>query len=131
VTFLILPISSFVLPSAYKPTLKMEVVESSEALIYAQQITMHHIQGDSNLNNIVACKPVAKQRPVNSNRGTVFSVQSVPRCYNQDKLGGVSRSRVAVAETRGHFENPEDGERSPLRAVTRKRLVKTQEASKT
>jgi hypothetical protein len=30
---------------------------------------------------------VTRQRPVNSNRGTVFTVRSVPRCYKQDKLG--------------------------------------------
>jgi hypothetical protein len=30
---------------------------------------------------------VTRQRPANSNRGTVSSVQSVPRCYKQDKLG--------------------------------------------
>jgi hypothetical protein len=31
-----------------------------------------------------------------------------------------------VAEARGHFENPEEGERPPLEAVTRQRPVKTQ-----
>jgi hypothetical protein len=34
----------------------------------------------------VACRPVARQRPVKSNRGTVFSVRSVTRYYKQDKL---------------------------------------------
>jgi hypothetical protein len=29
---------------------------------------------------------VTRQRPVNSNRGMIFSVQSVPRCYKKDKL---------------------------------------------
>jgi hypothetical protein len=29
---------------------------------------------------------VNRQRPVNSNRGTVFNVRSVPRCYNPNKL---------------------------------------------
>jgi hypothetical protein len=29
---------------------------------------------------------VTRQRPVNSNRGMVFSVRSVPRCCKQDKL---------------------------------------------
>jgi hypothetical protein len=28
-----------------------------------------------------------RQRPSNSNRGTAFSVRSVPICYKQDKLG--------------------------------------------
>jgi hypothetical protein len=36
-----------------------------------------------------------------------------------------------VAATRGLFENPEEGERPPLEAVTRLRLVKTQQAEKT
>jgi hypothetical protein len=35
----------------------------------------------------VACRPVARQRRINGNRGTVFSVRSVPRYYKQDKLG--------------------------------------------
>jgi hypothetical protein len=35
-----------------------------------------------------------------------------------------------LAEARGQFGNPEEGERPPLEAVTRKR-VKTQEAEKT
>jgi hypothetical protein len=43
----------------------------------------------------VICRHVARQRPptavtrqqlVNSNRGTVLSVRSVPRCYKQNKL---------------------------------------------
>jgi hypothetical protein len=33
----------------------MDVVLSFEALIYAQQTTMHSIPGDSDLDNIVAC----------------------------------------------------------------------------
>jgi hypothetical protein len=33
---------------------------------------------------------VTRQRRVNSNRGTVFSMQSVPRCYNHCKLAVVS-----------------------------------------
>jgi hypothetical protein len=43
------------------------------------------------------------------------------RCCNCDKL---------VAEARGQFGNPEEGERPPLEAVTR-RLVKTQQTEKT
>jgi hypothetical protein len=31
-----------------------------------------------------------------------------------------------VAEARGQFGNPEEGERPPLKAVTRQRLLKTQ-----
>jgi hypothetical protein len=30
---------------------------------------------------------VTRQRPVNSNKETVFSVRFVPRCYKQDKFG--------------------------------------------
>jgi hypothetical protein len=30
---------------------------------------------------------VTRERPVNSNRGTVSSVLSVLKCYKQDKLG--------------------------------------------
>jgi hypothetical protein len=30
---------------------------------------------------------VTRQRHVNNKRGTVFSVQSVPKCYKTDKLG--------------------------------------------
>jgi hypothetical protein len=70
---------------------------------------VHQNPGDSNLNTIVACRPAARQRPINSKRGTVFSVQFVPS-YEQDKLE-VSRSRVTVAEARGHFGNPDEGER--------------------
>jgi hypothetical protein len=29
---------------------------------------------------------VTRQQPVNNNRGTVLSVQSVPMCYKQEKL---------------------------------------------
>jgi hypothetical protein len=30
---------------------------------------------------------VTRQWPTNSNRGMTFSLQSVPRCYKQDKIG--------------------------------------------
>jgi hypothetical protein len=38
---------------------------------------------------------------------------------------------VLVAEARGQFENPEDGECPLLETVTRQRLVKTQKTEKT
>jgi hypothetical protein len=38
---------------------------------------------------------------------------------------------MLVAEARGQFGNPEKGERPPLEAVTRQRLVKTQQTKKT
>jgi hypothetical protein len=34
---------------------------------------------------------VTRQRTLNNNRGTVFSVRSVSSCYKQDKLGVVVR----------------------------------------
>jgi hypothetical protein len=36
-----------------------------------------------------------------------------------------------IAEARGHFGNPEEGERPPLEAATRKRLVTIQQTEKT
>jgi hypothetical protein len=36
-----------------------------------------------------------------------------------------------VAEARGQFGNPEEGERPPLETVTRQRLVKAQQGEKT
>jgi hypothetical protein len=36
------------------------------------------------VENIVACKPITRQRPVTSSRGTGFSVRSLLRCYEQD-----------------------------------------------
>jgi hypothetical protein len=36
--------------------------------------------------DIMACRPVARQRPVNSNRVRVFSLRSVPRCSKQGQL---------------------------------------------
>jgi hypothetical protein len=63
----------------------------------------------------------------------VFSVRSVPICYEQDKLGVAgsesedSCSTVVVsccceklvAEARGQFGNPEEGERPPIEAATK------------
>jgi hypothetical protein len=40
-----------------------------------------------------------------------------------------SQSRVALAEARGQFGNPEERQRPPLKSDTRK-LVKTQKAEK-
>jgi hypothetical protein len=52
-------------------------------------ITLRHVVAllgnDSEISNYTTA--VTRQRPVNSNRGTVFSVRFVPRCYKQDKLG--------------------------------------------
>jgi hypothetical protein len=38
-------------------------------------------------SDIVACRSVAKQPPVNSNRERMFSTRSLSKCYKQDKLG--------------------------------------------
>jgi hypothetical protein len=41
-----------------------------------------------NDHEIRSCTTVAtRQQPVNSDGGTVFSVRSLPRSYNHDKLG--------------------------------------------
>jgi hypothetical protein len=45
---------------------------------------------------------------------------------NRTNQESVSQARVAVAEARGRFWNPEEGERPPLEAVSR-RLVNTQQ----
>jgi hypothetical protein len=37
-------------------------------------------------NNREISNEVTRLRPVNSNRGTVFSVRAVPRCYKQENL---------------------------------------------
>jgi hypothetical protein len=37
---------------------------------------------DNEINNYTIA--VNKQQPVNSNRGKLFSVRSVPRCYKQE-----------------------------------------------
>jgi hypothetical protein len=39
---------------------------------------------DREINNYATA--VTMQQPVNSNRGTMFSVRSMLRCYKQDKL---------------------------------------------
>jgi hypothetical protein len=38
----------------------------------------------------------------------------------------VVRSETLVAEARGQFRNPEEGEHPPLEAATKQRLVKTE-----
>jgi hypothetical protein len=77
---------------------------------------------------------------LNSNRGTVISVRSVPRCYKQDKLGvsqsfseestsevvqwvhKQSRCELLLLETgsfgQGQFGNPEEGERLLLKPLS-------------
>jgi hypothetical protein len=85
-----------------------------------------------------------------SNNGTVFSVRSVLTCYKQDKLVsqsvdglvgwlvgqsvrgllGLSRCELFVlkAGSRGRepFRNPQEEERTPSEAVTKRQLGKTE-----
>jgi hypothetical protein len=83
---------------------------------------------------------VTRLRPVNSNRGPVFSTRPVPRCYNQGQLAamvsellreplGFSCCDLLLSEVgswgREPFGNLEEGERPPLEAATKQRLVKT------
>jgi hypothetical protein len=44
--------------------------------------------------------------------------------------GERTAAMMVVAEARGQFGNPEEGERPPLEAVTSQRLVKTQQTEK-
>jgi hypothetical protein len=44
---------------------------------------------------------VTRQRPVNSNRGMMFSVRSLPKCYKQDKLELSSVSWLVSEWVRG------------------------------
>jgi hypothetical protein len=65
-----------------------------------------------------------------SNSGTVFSVRSLPRCYKQDKSSVSEAAENCCNWGRGQFETPDERERPPLEALTR-RLLKTQQAEKT
>jgi hypothetical protein len=62
--------------------------------------------------------------------GMKFSVWSVPRSYEQARdLMSYSRCELLLWEAgiwgRGQFGNPEEGERPPLEAGTKQRLVRT------
>jgi hypothetical protein len=50
-----------------------------------------------------------------------FSVRYVPSCYKQDRLGVIFVSCWWLWQV----ENPDEGERPPLKADIRQRLVKT------
>jgi hypothetical protein len=59
-----------------------------------------------------------------------FSTRSVPRCYKQDQLAvaeelGFSRCELLLLYAgswgRGQFGNKEEGERTPLKAITTQR----------
>jgi hypothetical protein len=72
---------------------------------------------------IVACRPLDRQRPqnnwktaitmqrsINSNRGTIFSVQSLPRCYKQDSLCGVSGVESIVRQSQANKNESTEAE---------------------
>jgi hypothetical protein len=44
------------------------------------------LHNDSEISNYTMA--ITRQWPLNSNRGIVFSVRSMPRCYKQDELVG-------------------------------------------
>jgi hypothetical protein len=66
---------------------------------------------------------VAKQRP--ANRGKVFSVQSVPRRYNQGSLSNEIVVRQSLAGKNVTIE-----EADIFGSVARQRLVKTKQTEK-
>jgi hypothetical protein len=88
----------------------------------------------------VAGQQFLDKRQLSSNRGTVFSVRSVPRCYNWDGLGQpVSCKKVSFVwqtvkrkysrrsrEPAGNVVNAKAEESSLLQTVTRKRLVENE-----
>jgi hypothetical protein len=64
--------------------------------------------------------------------GVTFTVLSIPRCYNRDQLEVAASEllRFSCCELllleagnrgRGHFGNPEEGERPPLEPDTKQR----------
>jgi hypothetical protein len=83
-------------------------------------------------NNGISCHRVQQ---LHCNRGTVFSTRSVPICYEQDQFAVAVRELLGsvvemfLLETgsrgRGPSGNSEEGERPPLEADTKQRLVKT------
>jgi hypothetical protein len=83
------------------------------------------------LSNGFANKHIFTVKIENSNRGTVFSVRSVPRCYKQDsdvKTVWVELVESCYSWGRGHFGNPEQGNRPQLEAVIKQPLGKTEKA---
>jgi hypothetical protein len=60
--------------SLYKRKTQIMVVDALATLF---------ILGHTDLLLDNAAKQTTRQRPINNNRGTVFSVQSVTRCYKQ------------------------------------------------
>jgi hypothetical protein len=115
-------------------------LSTAQTALYPDCNVLWHVdqllRNDCEINDYTTA--VIRQRPVNSNRETVFSVRSVQRCYKQDKLGvcwwevhvrerlGFSRYElllwVAGNRSRGQFENSQEGERLPLEAVTKQQL---------
>lgn len=55
---------------------------------------LHSLYSSSDI--IVACRSVARQPPVDSNRGTMFSTWTLSKCYEQDKLGASVKRNAVV-----------------------------------
>jgi hypothetical protein len=68
-----------------------ELSVGNEALDIIWRHVEQLLRNDCEISNYTTA--VTRQRTVNSNRGIVFSVQSVPRCY-KDKLGVAVKGRV-------------------------------------
>jgi ribosomal protein S26 len=68
---------------------------------------------------------VTSQRPVNSKRGTVFSVWSLPRCYKQYKLGVSCCFEKLVVMAEGSSGTQRKGNVLYLEAAMKQRLLKT------
>jgi hypothetical protein len=64
----------------------------------------------------------------NSNKGTGFSVRSMPRCYKQDRWSNEFAVRKWPASK---DMNTEAEEATALDAITRRQPVKTQQTKKT
>jgi hypothetical protein len=69
---------------------------------------------------------VARQRPARNNRGKVFYVQSVLRCYKQDSLSNELVVRQSPAD-----KNVSTEAENIFGSVARQRLVTTQQTEKT
>jgi hypothetical protein len=63
------------------------------------------------------------------NRGTVFYIRSVTKCYKQDQLAVAVRGQLLLSQCElllleagsWQFENPDEGERPPLEAAAKQR----------
>jgi hypothetical protein len=123
--------------------LTTKVVKKKETLLYVDPL----LGNDPETNNYTTT--VTRQRPVNSNRGTLSSMRFVSRCYRRSEVSQLSwvewvgwwvskwvrgllrftRCEMLLVDIgswgTGQFGNPEEGERPSLDAATEQRLVKT------